>query len=134
MEGIKAARPDWLRNGNINLVAQLAPQAMPEVPAGVPLVKNYVASDDDKKVLDVIFVSTILARPYIAPPGITTDRVKALRDAFMATMTDPEFLAETGKLQLNIDPTPGEEMERIVREAYALPQSIVLKVRKALSD
>jgi len=25
-------------------------------------------------------------------------------------------------------------MEHVVREAYALPQSIVLKVRKALSD
>ena len=134
MEGIKATRPDWLRNGSINLVAQLAPQAMPEVPAGVPLVKDYVANDDDKKVLDVIFVSTILARPYIAPPGIPLDRAKALRDAFMATMKDPEFLAETGKLQLNIDPTPGEEMEHVVREAYALPHSIVLKVRKALSD
>jgi len=38
------------------------------------------------------------------------------------------------QLQLNIGPTPGEEMEHVVREAYALPQSIVLKVRKALSD
>jgi hypothetical protein len=52
----------------------------------------------------------------------------------MATMRDPEFLAETQKLQLNIDPTTGEEMERIVREAYALPESVILKVRKALAD
>jgi tripartite-type tricarboxylate transporter receptor subunit TctC len=134
MEGIKAGRPDWLRDGQLNIVAQLAPQKMPEVPAGVPLVKDYVSNDDDKKVLDVIFISTILARPYIAPPGIPADRVKALRDAFMATMQDPEFLAETQKLQLNIDPTPGAEMERIVREAYALPDQVILKVRKALLD
>jgi tripartite-type tricarboxylate transporter receptor subunit TctC len=134
MEGIKAGRPDWLRDGQLNIVAQLAPQKMPEVPPGVPLVKDYVSNDDDKKVLDVIFISTILARPYIAPPGIPADRVKALRDAFMATMQDPEFLAETQKLQLNIDPTPGAEMERIVREAYALPEQVILKVRKALLD
>jgi tripartite-type tricarboxylate transporter receptor subunit TctC len=134
MEGIKAARPDWLRDRKLNLVAQLAPQKMQEVPAEVPLVKDYVPNNDDKKVLDVIFVSTILARPYIAPPGVPAERVRALRDAFMATMKDPEFLAETQKLQLNIDPTTGEEMERIVREAYALPQPIVQKVRKALTD
>jgi tripartite-type tricarboxylate transporter receptor subunit TctC len=134
LEGIKAARPDWLKNGMVNIVAQLAPKKMPEVPASVPLVKEFVPSDDDKKVLDVIFVSTILARPYIAPPGIPADRVKALREAFMATMKDPEFLADTGKLQLNIDPTTGEEMERIVAEAYALPDNIIKKVRKALSD
>src|SRR5215468_10592054 len=134
MEGLKAARADWIRDGTINIVAQLAPKKMPEVPASVPLVKDFVANEDDKKVLDVIFVSTILARPYIAPPGIPADRVKALRDAFMATMKDPEFLSEIGKLQINIDPTSGEEMERIVADAYAQPDAIVLKVRKALVD
>jgi tripartite-type tricarboxylate transporter receptor subunit TctC len=134
MEGIKASRPDWLRDGTVNIIAQLAPSKMPEVPASVPLVKDYVASNDDRKVLDVIFVSTILARPYIAPPGIPADRVKALRDAFMATMKDPEFLADTGKLQLNITPTSGEEMERIVADAYAQPEAIVQKVRKALME
>jgi tripartite-type tricarboxylate transporter receptor subunit TctC len=63
MEGIKAARPHWLKDGSINIVAQLAPRKMPEVPAGVPLVKDHAANDDDKKVLDVIFMSTVLARP-----------------------------------------------------------------------
>jgi tripartite-type tricarboxylate transporter receptor subunit TctC len=134
MEGIKAGRPQWLKDGSLNIVAQLAPQKMPEVPPEVALVKDYVSNDDDKKVLDVIFVSTILARPYIAPPGIPAERVKALRDAFMATMKDPEFLADTQKLQLTIDPTPGEEMERIVRDAYALPEGIIRKVRAALAD
>jgi tripartite-type tricarboxylate transporter receptor subunit TctC len=107
---------------------------MPVVRAYVPLVKDYVNNDDDKKVLDVIFISTVLARPYIAPPNIPPERVKALRDAFMATMADPEFLAETQKLQLSIDPTSGEEMQRIVREAYALPDGVIAKVRKALAD
>jgi tripartite-type tricarboxylate transporter receptor subunit TctC len=134
MEGIKAGRPQWLKDGSLNILAQLAPKKMPEVPVEVPLVKDYVANDDDKKVLDVIFISTILARPYIAPPGIPADRVKALRGAFMATMKDPEFLAETAKLQLSIDPTSGEEMEQIVRDAYALPEAVVQKVRKALAD
>lgn len=133
MEGIKAARPDWLRDNKINLVAQLAPAKMPEVPADVPLVKDYVADEEDKKVLDVIFISTILARPYIAPPGVPQNRAKALRAAFMATAADPEFLAETAKLQLSVDPTSGEDMQRIVSEAYALPAGAVAKVRKALT-
>ena len=134
MEGIKAARPDWLRDGRINIVVQLAPRKMPEVPAGVPLVKDFVADADNRAALDVVFMSTILARPYLAPPGIPADRRQALRDAFMATMKDPQFLAETNKLQLTIDPTSGEEMERIVRDAYALPEAIITKVRKALAD
>ena len=70
----------------------------------------------------------------MTPPGIPADRIKALRDAFIATMRDPEFLAETQKLQVSIDPTKGEEMEQIVRDAYALPPSVIAKVRKALAD
>lgn len=134
MEGIKAARPHWLKDGSINIVAQLAPRKMPEVPAGVPLVKDFVPNDEDKKVLDVIFMSTVLARPYVAPPEMPADRAKALRDAFMATMQDPEFMAEIEKLQLTIDPTSGEEMQRVVSEAYALPEAVIQKVRKALAD
>ena len=93
-----------------------------------------MTSEDDKKVLDVIFMSTILARPYIAPPNIPADRVKALRDGFMATMKDPEFVAEINKMQLTVDPTSGEDMEKIVRDAYALPDDLIQKVRKALAD
>ncbi len=134
MEGIRAARPDWLRNGSINIIAQLAPKKMPEVPAEVPLVKDFVPNAEDRQALDVIFTSTILARPYVAPPNMPPERSKTLRDAFMATMRDPEFLADTQKLQLNIDPSSGEEMERVVRDAYALPEPIIAKVRKALAE
>ena len=134
MDGLLAARPDWLKDHLINILAQLAPKKMPEVSADVPLIKDYVADADDKKVLDVIFMSTILARPYIAPPGVPAERVRALRDAFMATMRDPEFLAETNRMELTIAPTSGEDMQDIVRENYGLPESIILKVRKALTE
>jgi tripartite-type tricarboxylate transporter receptor subunit TctC len=134
MEGIKAARPQWLTDGSINILAQLAPQKMPEVPASVPLVKDSVPSEEDRKVLDVIFLSTVLARPYIGPPGIPAPRAKVLRDAFMATMRDPAFLAETDKLKLTVDPMSGEEMQKVLKDAYALPEETLLKVRKTLSD
>ena len=84
--------------------------------------------------LDVIFMSTILARPYVAPPGIPTVRAKALRDAFMATMRDAAFLAEMQKHSMTVDPTSGEDMESFVREAYSLPAALVEKVRDVLKD
>ncbi len=134
MEGIKAARPQWLKDGTIRILAQLAPQKMPEVPQDVPLVKEFVPSADDQKVLDIIFMSTILARPFVAPPGIPAPRAKALRDAFMATMKDEQFLADMTKHSMTIDPTSGEDMERIVRDAHALPAALVEKVRALLRD
>jgi tripartite-type tricarboxylate transporter receptor subunit TctC len=133
MEGIKAARPQWLNDGTLKILAQLSLKKDTAVPGEVPLATDFAANDDDRKVLGVIFLSTILARPYLAPPGVPEDRVQALRTAFMATMRDPEFLAETEKLQLNIDPVSGEEMERMIKDAYALPEPLVAKVRKALN-
>ena len=133
MEGIKASRPDWLRDGKINIVAQLAPQKMPEVPAGVPLIKEYVKDAGDRAALDVIFMSTVLARPYIAPEGIPADRVKALRTAFINALEDPELVADAKKRDLTIDPTPGETMQQIIEDAYKLPPSAIQTVRRALT-
>jgi len=133
MEGIKAARPQWLQDGTIRILAQLAPKPDRAVPVGVPLAKELARSEDDKKVLDVIFLSTILARPFVAPPGLPPARAKALQDAFWASLHDPDFKAEMEKLQLTIDPISGVDMERLVSEAYALPQPLIDKVRKALT-
>ena len=132
MEGIKAARPQWLRDGTIRILAQLAPRADRAAPPGVPLARDFAANEDDKRVLDVICLSTALARPYIAPPGIPPERAQALKDAFWATMRDPEFLAEMERLQLAIDPVSGADMEKLLKEAYALPDGLVQRVRKAL--
>ena len=134
LEGVRAARPQWLTDGSVTIVAQLAPVKMPEVPASVPLVKEFVTSADDNTVLDTIFISTILARPYVAPPGLPADRIAALRAAFMATMQDGEFRAEMEKFAMSIGPLSGIEMERIIADAYALPPALVEKVRALLRD
>jgi tripartite-type tricarboxylate transporter receptor subunit TctC len=134
MEAMTAVRPQWLRDGTVTILAQMAPKKAPEVPAGVPLVKDYIHNDDDKRVLDVIFTSTILARPFIAPPEMPADRVKALRDGLMATLKDPEFAAEMARAQVGIDPTSGEEMQRMIADAYALPPPLIQRVRDALAD
>lgn len=134
MEGMKAARPQWLQDGSVAILAQLAPKKAHEVPPEVPLVKDYIKSEDDKRVLDVIFTSTILARPFIAPPEIPAERVKALRDAFLATLRDPEFMAEMARARVGIDPISGADMQRMVAAAYALPPALIQRVRDALAD
>jgi tripartite-type tricarboxylate transporter receptor subunit TctC len=134
MEGLHAVRPQWLKDGSIHVLAQLASRVMPEVPAGVPLVTDFVAGADDRKVLDVVFLTTLLARPFIAPPGIPADRVDALRDGFMGVMQDADFLAEMAMAQVEVGAIAGAEMQQHVRAAYALPGAIIEKVRGALAE
>ena len=52
---------------------------------------------------------------------------RALRSAFMATMKDPEFLADAEKAQLEITPVSGEEVEALVKELYQTPKALAAK-------
>ena len=51
-----------------------------------------------------------MAYPYVAPPEVPADRLAALRQAFDATMKDPEFLADARQQNLDIDPVGGDEI------------------------
>ena len=69
---------------------------------------------------------------FFVPAQVPADRVEILRRAFMATMADKAFLAESEKAQLNIDPLSGEKVEAIVKQIYASSPDAVARARKAL--
>jgi len=66
------------------------------------------------------------------PPGTPPQRVEAYRNAFDATMKDPDFLAEAEKLKLGIDPVSGMNVQKIVEQIYATPETEVVRARAAL--
>jgi tripartite-type tricarboxylate transporter receptor subunit TctC len=61
------------------------------------------------------------------PPGVPPDRVAILRSAFDATLKDPAFLAEAGKLQLEVEPLTGPEIAALLKTAYGTPKPIVAR-------
>jgi tripartite-type tricarboxylate transporter receptor subunit TctC len=134
MDGIRSTRPQWLTDGSIHLLAQLAPRKSPEVPASVPLAREFIDNEADRKALDVISMTTLMARPYLAPPGLPPDRVAILRKAFMDTFADQDFLADMRRAQANVLPMSGEEMQRAVQEAYGLPEASIRRIRDILAD
>ena len=75
-----------------------------------------------------------MAWPFVAPPDLPRDRTAALRAAFGATMKDPEYLAEAKKPQLEVNPMPGVEMEKLIRELYNIPPDVVAATRDAIAE
>jgi hypothetical protein len=57
-----------------------------------------------------------------------------LRDAFNATLKDAEFLAELDKRKFDLDPTSGEELEKIVKEAMSQPPETIARLKKLLGE
>lgn len=50
----------------------------------------------------------------------------------MDTMKDPEFLADTQKAKLDLDPIDGAEIEKQVRELFNLEPALVSKMKEIL--
>jgi tripartite-type tricarboxylate transporter receptor subunit TctC len=82
----------------------------------------------------VMLASGALGRPMLATPGVPPDRVKILRAAFKQTMEDKEFLAELDKRKFDLDPVPGEELDKIVKDVMNQPPEIIERMKKLLGQ
>jgi tripartite-type tricarboxylate transporter receptor subunit TctC len=80
----------------------------------------------------MLFARTEAGRPYFLPPGVPADRVAVLRRAFDATMKDPGFIADAAKLQLDVSPMTGEEVQTLVADLVNTPPDIVARVKAAI--
>lgn len=127
-----AIRPNWLANRDVNTLIQLGMEPSPEMTAlGIPSVWKFVAPEN-RKAMELIVSQQVFQRPFIAPPGTPADRMKQLQDAFMATMHDPEFVAEAAKMKLTVGPRSGPQVAALVASMYAAPPAIVDQMAKAI--
>ncbi len=123
----------WIADKRMIVLVQLSLAKHPDLP-DVPLVMDFAKTDQQRQILKLILARNVMGRPYVAPPNLPGDRVAALRKAFMDTMTDKDFLAEADKLQLEINPVSGADVEKLVKEVYATPPDVVAKAKAAAAS
>jgi tripartite-type tricarboxylate transporter receptor subunit TctC len=128
---VKSTHQKWLNEKRFAILVQLALKKHPDLP-DVPLIVDLAKTDEQRKILELIFARQVMGRPYVAPPGVPRDRIEALRKAFMDTMNDKEFLADAEKAQLEITPVPGDQLEQLVRDLFATPPEIAKKASAML--
>jgi tripartite-type tricarboxylate transporter receptor subunit TctC len=112
LSSVKASKPAWLAPGSgYRVLLQFARLTRhPDLPE-VPTARELASSDAAREL--IVFAEAPLltvARPFAAPPGVPADRARALQEAFMAAHRDPGFLAEAGKLGIDISPVGAEDM------------------------
>jgi tripartite-type tricarboxylate transporter receptor subunit TctC len=100
----------------------------------VPSIMDLATDAAQKAVLRLIISRQIMARPFATPPGIPRDHLKILRDAFDATMRDPEFLDDAKRLDLEVRPVTGAEIDALVNEVLDSPPDIVRRAAEAITD
>jgi tripartite-type tricarboxylate transporter receptor subunit TctC len=130
---VKSTHQDWVDQKKINILTQLALTKHPELP-NVPLIVDLAKNDEQRKILRIIFARQVMGRPFLAPPNVPKERVAILRKAFMDTMSDKDFIADAEKAQLEITPVSGEEVQKLVDEAYDTPKEVAQKAADLLKN
>jgi tripartite-type tricarboxylate transporter receptor subunit TctC len=115
---------DWLQSGQVKILVQSATKRHRALP-DTPLITELTNDPKKRAILDLIVAPQEMARPFAAPPGLPPERLQALRDAFDATMKDPDFLAEMQKSKLDVDPVSGKDIQELVAKLWASPKDVI---------
>ncbi len=122
-------KPDWIRDGKINVLVQFTKTASPQLP-NVPLIYDLPMSDEMRDAVTFITQTDAITRPFVAPPGVPADRMAILRKAFAETMKDDEFLAFAKKTELDIAYMDAETLGKAVGDIRRTPRAAVELARK----
>lgn len=98
----------------------------------VPTTPELATDADSRQILEFIARYAAIGRAYGLPPGAPSDRVSAMRAAFVATYEDPSFVATAKKRGMPLNPAAAEVVERNVRATLDAPDLLVEKTREML--
>jgi tripartite-type tricarboxylate transporter receptor subunit TctC len=129
LSAVQSNKPDWLKRGGLARVLMVFARRtrhpdFPEAPTARELARN----PDDRKVIEILELPYLLARPYAAPPGVPADRAKALQKAFLDTHKDPAYLAEAKKLAIDVSPIGGDEILDLIHQMAKAPPPVLKRV------
>jgi tripartite-type tricarboxylate transporter receptor subunit TctC len=131
MSNIRATRPEWLTDHKIVAPIVISLKRHPDFP-DTPTVMEFAKDKATRMTLELMTVSQGLDRPVLMPPNVPPARVKEIREAFKATVTDPDFIAEIKRRNMGLDPVLGEEMTETLAKAFASPPEVIEAAREAL--
>lgn len=127
LDSVSGKRPDWITGKKVTIIFQGGAAPNPEL-KDVPFVNDLAKTPEDRQAIEFLYAGQGIGRPFVAPPDLPADRLKMVRDAFSATMKDPEFVADAKKQKLDVDPEDGEHLAALIKKIYATPKPIVDKI------
>jgi tripartite-type tricarboxylate transporter receptor subunit TctC len=129
---IKATRPSWLPEKKIEIQLQFGLTKAADLP-DVPLVFDVVHDPADRQLLELFLARLAIAWPLAGPAAVPAERAAALRQAFAATMSDPDYKADLEKQSLEVNPVYADEINQILSHVYTASPEVIERAR-AIAD
>ena len=132
-ETLRTAWSKAIPAGEVNVVLQVTAKKIPELP-NVPMSLDLAKTDEARQLLKAGAIDpAAIVRVYVTTPRTPKDRLQILRAAFAKTLTDPDFIAESKKANLDINPLNGEEVKKIVDDLFKLTPAMRTKLASILA-
>lgn len=133
LSAVRSNKPHWLLpDGPMRILVVIGRanrhRDYPEIPTARELAKGAA----ERAMIEALEVPYKLSRPFAAPPGIPASRAKILRDAFMATHRDPQFLQDAEKAGLDISPIGAEEVMELIERVAATPPDLLRSIERLI--
>lgn len=123
---LQSTRADWLADKKIRILMQVTFHPLAEVKA--PSLDDFIKTDEDRDMLQILYAKQDIGRPFLLPPGVAPEIVALQRAVLEKIAKSPDFLADAEKMQLIVEPTPGKDLDALVKHIYSIPQSTVDKL------
>jgi tripartite-type tricarboxylate transporter receptor subunit TctC len=120
-----------IASGDLKIVLQAGLERDPEL-SDVPLLYEVTDEPEAKKILRYVSAGAPVGRSMMAHPDTSEEIITALRTAFQAMITSPDFLAEAEKRQAIIQPASGEYVEGVIAEIMSASPELIAAATKAM--
>ena len=127
-----AQKPGWLDQGRVKLLYSISLARLKQTP-NVPALTELVNTERDRAVVGLLAAIPTIGLTVFAPPKIPADRAAALRRAMEQIATDPDFLADMKKSDVDIEPLRGDDLAAMVTKAMATPPDVVEALKSLTS-
>jgi tripartite-type tricarboxylate transporter receptor subunit TctC len=129
---LNSTKPDWVRDKKVTYLLQMALERNPKVDA--PLALDFAKDDATRQMMTLMFGPLSLNKPFFGPPGMPAERTAELRKAIAQALNDKDLRAEARKtFGDEIEPTTGEQAQKIIADIYATPPVVTDRLRGILS-
>jgi tripartite-type tricarboxylate transporter receptor subunit TctC len=131
---LKITSFDKMKSGEWLLLAQLSENPIKDlIIPNVPTISQIAKNDEQRQLLKFgTSTPNDFGKVYVVPPGTPADRAMALEKAFEKVFTDKELQVDAVKGKLEIDPTIGEDIHKLVVEFLGMSPDLKNKLQTAL--
>lgn len=127
------SKPDWLKDGRVNVLVQYGSERAAELP-NVPTLNELAKTPSQRQMFQFYSSAGDVGRAFFTTPNTPPAALKELREGFMRMMKDQEFIDELKRASAELSPASGEDIQRIMKQTVAVSPDIVRQLASVLES